>query len=94
MAFLFAIALNGFVYWKSDSIALRANGARELAPGEQPRLVSIVGLLAEIAGIPMPRVYLVDRPEPARDGSRPKSITTGCSRPWTSGSSSASSPTS
>ena len=25
MAFLFAIALNGFVYWKSDSIALRAN---------------------------------------------------------------------
>ena len=64
MAFLFAIALNGFVYWKSDSIALRANGARELAPGEQPRLVSIVGLLADRAGIPMPRVYLVDRPEP------------------------------
>jgi heat shock protein HtpX len=64
MAFLFAIALNGFVYWKSDSIALRANGARALAPGEQPRLVSIVGLLADRAGIPMPRVYLVDRPEP------------------------------
>jgi heat shock protein HtpX len=64
MAFLFAIALNGFVYWKSDSIALRANGARELDPGEQPRLVSIVGLLADRAGIPMPRVYLVDRPEP------------------------------
>ena len=64
MAFLFAIALNGFVYWKSDSIALRANGARELAPGEQPRLVSIVGLLADRAGIPMPRVYLVDRAEP------------------------------
>ena len=64
MAFLFAIALNGFVYWKSDAIALRANGARELAPGEQPRLVSIVGLLADRAGIPMPRVYLVERPEP------------------------------
>ena len=64
MAFLFAIALNGFVYWKSDSIALRANGARELGPGEQPRLVSIVGLLADRAGIPMPRVYLVERPEP------------------------------
>jgi heat shock protein HtpX len=64
MAFLFAIALNGFVYWKSDSIALRANGARELAPGEQPRLVSIVSLLADRAAIPMPRVYLVDRPEP------------------------------
>jgi heat shock protein HtpX len=64
MAFIFAIALNGVVYWKSDSIALRANGARELAPGEQPRLQSIVGLLADRAGIPMPRVYLVERPEP------------------------------
>jgi heat shock protein HtpX len=64
MAFVFAIALNGFVYWKSDSLALRANGARELAPGEQPRLHSIVGLLADRAGIPMPRVYLVERPEP------------------------------
>jgi len=64
MAFVFAIALNGFVYWKSDSLALRANGARELAPGEQPRLQSIVALLADRAGIPMPRVYLVERPEP------------------------------
>ena len=64
MAFVFAIALNGFVYWKSDSLALRANGARELAPDEQPRLQSIVRLLADRAGIPMPRVYLVERPEP------------------------------
>jgi heat shock protein HtpX len=64
LAFGFAILLNGFVYWKSDSIALRANGARELAPGEHPRLVSIVGLLADRAGIPMPRVYIVERPEP------------------------------
>lgn len=64
LAFGFAILLNGFVYWKSDSIALKANGARELTPGEQPRLVSIVGLLADRAGIPMPRVYIVERPEP------------------------------
>jgi len=64
MAFGIAIALNGFVYWKSDSLALRANDARELAPGEHPRLQSIVGLLADRAGIPMPRVYLVERPEP------------------------------
>jgi heat shock protein HtpX len=64
MAFVFAIALNGFVYWKSDSLALRANGARELAPDEHPRLQSVVGLLADRAGIPMPRVYIVERPEP------------------------------
>jgi heat shock protein HtpX len=64
MAFVIAIALNGFVYWKSDSLALRANGARELAPDEQPRLRSIVALLSDRAGIPMPRLYIVERPEP------------------------------
>ena len=64
MAFVFAIALNGLVYWKSDSLALRANRARELAPDEQPKLQSIVSVLAARAGIPMPRVYIVERPEP------------------------------
>jgi heat shock protein HtpX len=64
MAFVFALALNGFVYWKSDSLALRANGARELGPTEYPKLRATIQLLAERAGIPMPRVYLVDRPEP------------------------------
>ena len=63
MALVFAIAMNGFVYWKSDSLALRANGARELAPGELPRVRSIVSSLAARAGIPMPRLYVIDRPE-------------------------------
>jgi heat shock protein HtpX len=64
MALVFAIAMNAFVYWKSDSLALRANGARELKPGELPELRAIVADLAARAGLPMPRVYLVDRPEP------------------------------
>jgi heat shock protein HtpX len=63
MALLFAIALNGFVYWKSDTLALKANGARELAPGELPRVRSIVSSLATRAGLPMPRLYVIDRPE-------------------------------
>ncbi len=64
IALAFAVALNGFVYWKSDSLALRANGARELGPDEQPRLRAMVSLLAERAAIPMPRLYIVERPEP------------------------------
>jgi len=64
MALVFAIAMNGFVYWKSDSLALRANGAREFAPGELPRVRSIVSSLAARAGLPMPRLYVIDRPEP------------------------------
>lgn len=64
VAFGFALAMNVFVYWKSDSLALRANGARELGIGEEPRLRAIVTSLAQRAGIPVPRLYLVDRPEP------------------------------
>ena len=63
-ALLFAIALNGFMYWKSDSLALRANGARELGLGEAPRLRQIVTDLAARAAIPVPRLYLIERPEP------------------------------
>jgi heat shock protein HtpX len=64
IALVFAIAMNGIVYWKSDSIALRMNGARELGPTEMPRLRQIVDGLARRAGIPAPRLYVVDRPEP------------------------------
>ena len=63
-ALLFAIALNGVMYWKSDSLALRANGARELGLGEAPRLRQIVTDLAARAAIPVPRLYLIERPEP------------------------------
>ena len=64
IALLFAVAMNGLVYWKSDSLALRANGASELHPGELPRFRSIVSSLAARAGLPMPRLYIIDRPEP------------------------------
>src|SRR5688572_6237430 len=64
MALVFAVAMNGFVYWKSDSLALRANGARELQPGEAPRFRAIMDLLVARAGMPMPRLFIVDRPEP------------------------------
>jgi heat shock protein HtpX len=64
IALLFAVAMNAFVYWKSDSLALRANGARELKPGELPEVRAIVADLAGRAGLPMPRLYVVDRPEP------------------------------
>jgi heat shock protein HtpX len=56
--------MNGIVYWKSDTIALKANGARELRPDEAPRLRTVVADLARSAGIPVPRLYVVDRAEP------------------------------
>src|SRR6476469_4638709 len=64
LAFGFALLMNGFVYWTSDKLALKANGARPLRPGEEPRLEQIVGTLAQRASIPVPPVYIADRPEP------------------------------
>src|SRR5687767_8513407 len=43
----FAVLLNGFVYWKSDSLALRANGARPLGPDEEPRVHAIITVVAK-----------------------------------------------
>jgi heat shock protein HtpX len=60
----FAVLLNGFVYWKSDSLALRANGARPLGPDEEPRVHALIEVLAKRMGLPVPRLYYVDRPEP------------------------------
>jgi heat shock protein HtpX len=59
-----AVGLNVFVYWNSDRLALRANGARELRPDELPRVGAMVSVLSERAGIPMPRLYLIDSPAP------------------------------
>jgi heat shock protein HtpX len=63
-ALAIAIAMNAGVYWFSDRLALRANGARPLKPGEAPHYEQIVRDLANRAGIPMPALYLIDRPEP------------------------------
>ena len=63
-ALAIAVVLNVSVYWFSDRIALKANGARPLAPGEIPFIERTVADLANRARIPMPKLYLIDRPEP------------------------------
>lgn len=83
MALGFAVVMNVSVYWFSDRLALRANGARPLNPGELPHYESMVRDLAGRAGIPMPRLYVIDRPEPNAfaTGRSPKhaavAVTTG-----------------
>src|SRR5207237_4162796 len=57
-------AMNFFSYWFSDRMVLAAYGARQLGPSDEPELFSIVHELAVAAGIPMPRLYLVDSDTP------------------------------
>jgi heat shock protein HtpX len=64
MAFIFAAVMNFASYWFSDRIVLAAYGARPLDAGSAPELYSIVNELAHSAGIPMPRLYLIDSDTP------------------------------
>lgn len=63
-AFVFAIIMNLGSWWFSDSIALRMSGAREVSETEVPSLHQLVEQLAANAGIPKPRVAVIDSPMP------------------------------
>jgi len=62
--FLIALAMNFFSYWFSDKMVLRAYGAKELTQQDAPELYNIVRELATSAGIPMPRLYMVESDTP------------------------------
>lgn len=60
----FSIAYITVTYFASDRIVLSLAGAREAQKGEFPYLVNVVEGLAIAAGIPMPKIYVVDDPSP------------------------------
>ncbi|MCF8061357.1 MAG: zinc metalloprotease HtpX [Deltaproteobacteria bacterium] len=63
-AFILAMGMNLFSYWYSDRIVLRMYRAREASPREHPQLHGIVQRLAERAGIPMPRIFIIPEKSP------------------------------
>ncbi|MDB5367965.1 MAG: Heat shock protein Metallo peptidase family [Rhodospirillales bacterium] len=64
IALLIAGVMNLFAYWNSDRVVLSMYGAREVGAADAPGLYSIVRDLAARAGLPMPRVYIIDNPQP------------------------------
>ena len=62
IGFLFAVATNVGSYWFSDKIVLRMYGAQEVGPDH--RLSRLVSGLAQRAGLPMPRVYVIPQASP------------------------------
>jgi heat shock protein HtpX len=64
IALAVAAATNLFAYWNSDRMVLSMYGAHEVDQHTAPELVSLVGALAGRAGLPMPRVFLMDNPQP------------------------------
>lgn len=64
IAFLIAAAMNLFSYWNGDKMVLRMHRAVEVDERSAPEFYGIVKALAERADLPMPRVYLIDTPQP------------------------------
>jgi heat shock protein HtpX len=62
LGFLFAAIANVGSYWFSDTIVLRMYNAQEVGPGH--RLYETVARLAQRAGLPMPRCYVIPDPSP------------------------------
>ena len=60
----FSIAMNLYIYWCSDSLVLRWSGAQEVTREEAPQLYALVENLANRAGLPMPKVCIIDADEP------------------------------
>jgi heat shock protein HtpX len=64
VAFLLAIGTNFFAYWNADKMVLSMYGAKLVDEAQAPEFVRIVRDLAAKAGLPMPKVYIVDNPQP------------------------------
>jgi heat shock protein HtpX len=64
IALLIAAGMNFFSYWFSDKIVLKMYRAQEVSPEQAPQVYEIVKSLAENAGLPMPKVYVIPKDAP------------------------------
>ncbi len=64
IAFVIAAGMNLFSYWNSDKMVLRMYGAREVDAHQAPELYDMVRQLAGNAQLPVPKVYVMENPQP------------------------------
>ncbi len=63
-AVILSLVMNVVSYWNSDKIVMAITGARPVAMEQDPELFRIVENLAITAGLPMPKLYVMDDPQP------------------------------
>lgn len=64
IAVIFSVGMNIVAYWKSDAIALASYSAKEADPQTYREIYRIVENISITAGIPRPRVYIIDNDSP------------------------------
>lgn len=63
-AVIFAVGMNVSAYWFSDKVVVSMAGAREAKDSEFPDLHNVVENLAITAGLPKPKIYIINDPAP------------------------------
>ena len=63
-AFVMALIVNAVSYWFGADLLLSAYGARKVTRASDPQLYGLVAGLASAAALPVPRVYVIDSPQP------------------------------
>jgi heat shock protein HtpX len=61
---LFAAGTNAWAYWNSDKLVLRMYNAQEVDEAGAPQFYRLISELSRNAGLPMPRVYIIDEAQP------------------------------
>jgi heat shock protein HtpX len=64
IAFIMAAGMNFFTYWNADKMVLRMHGARQVDRQSAPEFYAMIEELSQRAGLPMPKVYIMDNPQP------------------------------
>jgi heat shock protein HtpX len=74
IALLLAGGMNFFSYWFSDKIVIKMYGGQEVSAQDDPELYGLVQDLAQRAGLPMPKVYVLpqDTPNAFATGRNPE----------------------
>lgn len=64
IALVIAAAMNAFTWWNSDRMILRMHNAQPVTRGDRMGLHAMTMELAQNAGLPAPKVYVIDTPQP------------------------------
>lgn len=64
IALVMAAGMNFFSYWNSDRMVLSSYHAQEVDAHSAPEFYGMIQQLTANAGLPMPKVYLYDSPQP------------------------------
>jgi heat shock protein HtpX len=64
IALAVSVGMNFFAYWNADKMVLSMHGARQVDRASAPEFHDMIARLAQRAGLPMPKVYVMDNPQP------------------------------